>query len=497
MTVYAPILETLEAMRPVLDRHETWRPLLLSLDKLPSGEELEREERPPEEFWKRLREFLDTAAAFADSVENGASLQRSLEQLHTFNEQGAPDLYRSKERLGRKRFDIQTQRMQFDLLSPARIGSLPELIDGLQSVKLLSGAGIVELAQTLEEALALHRDHLARFEEEEERLSSEARPPVLSFAFVRRLFASRERLHSLEARQQLLLRLRERCLELAAKAERLLADFKARLAPLLRNLEAEIEQLDFRLFTGESRLLDHYRADTAEIEQELLTALRYLEQACGSVSPFMRLLGELDARIDSPDCSEQEAQYGIRAAIGRCLSGMERIGHDGLLEQGRSAQRDLGMPASMPEAPRRYSFDAGRLAGEAAKIRPYVPGMAPLNLLYLRPVVLGALAACVLALSIGSGLRAALNAKSYPEREAASSKAAAGKEDASAQLGTARIATDELHVRSEPRLDAPSLGTVTRGTVLPVLERRDGWLRIGRDKWISGSDKYVEYTPGS
>lgn len=44
-----------------------------------------------------------------------------------------------------------------------------------------------------------------------------------------------------------------------------------------------------------------------------------------------------------------------------------------------------------------------------------------------------------------------------------------------------------LNVRKEPSLEAEILGTMNEGKIVEVLEIADGWLKIGKEKYIFGN----------
>ena len=54
-----------------------------------------------------------------------------------------------------------------------------------------------------------------------------------------------------------------------------------------------------------------------------------------------------------------------------------------------------------------------------------------------------------------------------------------------------KIIVGALNVRIGPGVGYSAVGLVYENNELAVYEEKDGWLRIGAGRWISGSDKYV------
>ena len=54
-----------------------------------------------------------------------------------------------------------------------------------------------------------------------------------------------------------------------------------------------------------------------------------------------------------------------------------------------------------------------------------------------------------------------------------------------------KVIVGALNVRNGPGVGYNAVGLVYEGNELAVYEEKDGWLRIGAGRWISGSDKYV------
>ena len=54
-----------------------------------------------------------------------------------------------------------------------------------------------------------------------------------------------------------------------------------------------------------------------------------------------------------------------------------------------------------------------------------------------------------------------------------------------------KIIVGALNVRVGPGVGYNAVGLVYEGNELAVYEEKDGWLRIGAGRWISGNEKYV------
>lgn len=54
-----------------------------------------------------------------------------------------------------------------------------------------------------------------------------------------------------------------------------------------------------------------------------------------------------------------------------------------------------------------------------------------------------------------------------------------------------KIIVGALNVRVGPGVGYNTVGLVYENNELSVYEEKDGWLRIGAGRWISGSTKYV------
>ena len=54
-----------------------------------------------------------------------------------------------------------------------------------------------------------------------------------------------------------------------------------------------------------------------------------------------------------------------------------------------------------------------------------------------------------------------------------------------------KIIVGALNVRVGPGVGYSAVGLVYENNELAVYEEKDGWLRIGAGRWISGSEKYV------
>lgn len=70
-------------------------------------------------------------------------------------------------------------------------------------------------------------------------------------------------------------------------------------------------------------------------------------------------------------------------------------------------------------------------------------------------------------------------------------KATTAKEKA---IGKVLVEVDKLNIRKSADFDSRIVGTALKDSSFSVFEKKDGLLRIGKDKWISGHEAYVKYT---
>ncbi len=68
--------------------------------------------------------------------------------------------------------------------------------------------------------------------------------------------------------------------------------------------------------------------------------------------------------------------------------------------------------------------------------------------------------------------------------------ASAMRDDPAPQLEQGRVTAKDLNVRTGPGVNNKAVDKLAQNTTVNVFEKRDGWLRIGPSRWVSGN--YVE-----
>lgn len=60
-------------------------------------------------------------------------------------------------------------------------------------------------------------------------------------------------------------------------------------------------------------------------------------------------------------------------------------------------------------------------------------------------------------------------------------------------IGKATVLVNDLNIRNKSDIKGEIVSTKNKGTVLKVYEIKNGWYRVGTNKWISASEKYVSF----
>lgn len=68
--------------------------------------------------------------------------------------------------------------------------------------------------------------------------------------------------------------------------------------------------------------------------------------------------------------------------------------------------------------------------------------------------------------------------------------AKAMSDDPKPQIAQGRTTPNDLNIRTGPAASNKAVGSLPKGSVVDIFEKKDGWLRIGPGRWVSGN--YVE-----